>query len=57
MHAGDSKESDPAAYSNTDKTTPIVLDVKRDFFERILITMEMMQDHLPDSYLSVVNTL
>ena len=39
------------------KPTPVVLDAKRDYFERILITMEMMQDHFPDSYLSVINKL
>ena len=39
------------------KSTPVLLDAKRDYFERILITMEMMQDHFPDSYLSVINKL
>lgn len=36
---------------------PVVLEAKRDQFERILLTLEMMQDHLPDQYLSTISRL
>ena len=39
------------------KETPVVLKVDRERFERILITMEMMNDHLPDGYLKLINRL
>ena len=36
---------------------PSVYEVDRGEFEDILLTMEMMQDHLPGSYLDAVNQL
>ena len=36
---------------------PAVLEVQRDTFERILLTTEMMNDHLPDSYVAAINQL
>ena len=51
------EKSEESAAEKAKKGTPIVLQAERDYFERILITMEMMQDHLPDSYLRVINTL
>jgi len=36
---------------------PSVYEVDRNEFEDILLTMEMMQDHLPGSYLDAVNQL
>lgn len=36
---------------------PSVYEVDRSEFEDILLTMEMMQDHLPGSYLDAVNQL
>ena len=54
--------------AGNDRTTPIgaainkrkgpaVLEVQRDTFERILLTLEMMNDHLPDSYVAAINQL
>lgn len=34
-----------------------VIEVDRSVFERILLTMEMGNDHLPDAYLEAVQTL
>ena len=39
------------------KATPSVYEVQRDEFQKIMLTLEMMQDHLPGSYLDAINQL
>lgn len=41
----------------TSKSTPSVYEVQRDDFKKIVLTVEMMQDHLPGSYLDAINQL
>lgn len=47
-----SKSNDPGT-----KATPSVYEVQRDEFQKIMLTLEMMQDHLPGSYLDAINQL
>lgn len=46
------KAEDPEA-----RATPSVYEVQRDEFQKIMLTLEMMQDHLPGSYLDAINQL
>ena len=39
------------------KSVPSVYEVRRDAFKKILLTIEMMQDHLPSSYLDAINQI
>ena len=51
-NAPSDRAEDPGA-----KATPSVYEVQRDEFQKIMLTLEMMQDHLPGSYLDAINQL
>ena len=36
---------------------PRLLEVRRETFGQILLTLEVVQDHLPDAYLTAINQL
>lgn len=36
---------------------PRLLEVRREVFGQILLTLEVVQDHLPDAYLATINQL
>ena len=54
--AGDARTT-PNVAETSKRKGPAVLEVQRDTFERILLTIEMMNDHLPDSYVAAINQL
>ena len=59
QRAGVGRESNDEMVIGKDKVirTPSVVQVDRRIFEHILLTMEMAADHLPDSYLEIIQQL